>query len=377
MNDTKRKGGAGKFFLGLFIGILLTIGLIAGGLALVYYKVSLNTFHVSVGNDKIESYTPNDLVKLIQRTMKNKNEVSLKDLGDDLGLSIPLDIHGVNIEDIVSSPIMDITETVKSKVRTLSASEIDGLLSFDKLDGVFNGKTTFVLKNGQLYKDGSDEAENFTFDVDMANKTLTMKGEEYTLSDDNKVEIDGLHLPLTFVLGDVTNKTVGEILNFKEQNGQLVDSTGKAVTGIMKVISEFAIKELSSKINTMPLSDLFGYVEKEGRYYENSDASDPLPQILQTLASTNIEDLGETMKNLTITKILDKEQYSKGALSLLEESTLETTTLENLPKELGDAFFNAKLSDLVDKGPTNQLLKDMKISEIINKLPEYASKITQ
>ncbi len=398
----KRSRGIGKLFLGIFLGFLLTLGLIAGGLALVYFKFSLNTFHVDIGNDTIESYTPNQLVKVITSIMKDKNTISLEDLGKDFGLKVPTEVVGIDISDLTSVPIMQIADAAEEKFKTITADELRGVLNLgDKLNNILDGTKRYYVSGNTLYVDEGHTQPVTDFKYNIADDKVTIKNHPEDITDGH-VDFATWYVPLVNAFGDIEHFSVAQLLGYTvdgdrvykgqeeitgilrtlakmavgeiahkiqdftvadvlgyeiKPDGKVYDG-GKEVTGITKTISQVRVMDLSNKINTFTVADVLGYEVREGIVYD--EKGEPVDGLIASIGGTLITELPEEISTLTVAKVVG---YTKVGDVWKDKNGNEVNgfmayVAEKKINELSNIVNEVKVKDILGYKEVDGVLKD-------------------
>lgn len=298
----KRSRGIGKFFLGLFIGFLLTIGLLAGGIALVYFKASLSTFHVSTGNKVLDKYTMNDLVKQINKVVSNKNTVTLQDLGDTFGLEIPTDLMGIDITDLTSQPLMDIVDNTKEKFKTITADELSSVVNLSKLDNILGGTKTYYVSGSSLYTDEQLTQRVTDFKYTITSTTVTIKTHEEPIYDGH-VDFETRYIPLTSAFGDIENFSVAQLLGYRVEGDDVFKGQEK-ITGVLKTLAKMTVGKIANEIENFTVADVLGYEIKEGKVY---DGDIEVTGITKTISQYKVMELSSKIQTLTVADVLGYE----------------------------------------------------------------------
>ena len=139
----KTKGGSiGSFFFGWFIGFLLTVGLIVGLGAFIYFKVSVkwvnDTFNqqLDLGSEELNNLTLQTFVNHAIDLSKNTDTYTITDLENDFGINIGNEIMGIDITDLKTVPVTKLPEAFQNKLSNISAYELRNVLDLTDLDNI-------------------------------------------------------------------------------------------------------------------------------------------------------------------------------------------------------------------------------------------------
>lgn len=334
MSKEKRGGGVGKVFLGIFLGFILTLGSIVGFGCLVYFKGSISFINkfgagIDTGSDKLNSMTLNQIVKSSTKILGNTSNYSLNDLAAEFGFTMKDEVFGVDIKDIASTPISNLSTAIKDKFNNISAYEIEGVINLSSIDGVLSSTRTFYVNNGTLYTDNTFSTEvDFEYIKPIEGSSVTIKTNCFDISN-GKIEVQNRYLPLTYAMADVKNNTVAEVLNYKLVDGVYKDSNNQPVKGIMKLLAPCKVGEIETTLNDMTIVDMFG--DTDGFDMGNSVFS--LIDNYQTLPINQIpQALDEAVRNATIDKL-----QSRGLINI-----------DNYTPELQGKIGNMKIADVIN-----------------------------
>ena len=338
MSKEKRGGGVGKVFLGIFLGFILTLGSIVGLGCLVYFKGSVNFINkfganIDTGSDKLNNMTLSEIVKSSTKILGNTSTYSIEDLATEFGFTVSDEVFGVDIKDIKSTPIADLSTAIKDKFKNISAYEIEGVLDLSSIDGVLSSTRTFYVKDGTLYTDNTYSTEvDFEYTKPITGTSVTIKANSFDITE-NKIEVQTRYLPLTYAMSDVKNNTVAEVLNYKKVGEGYQDGNNNPVTGIMKVLAPCKVGEIENALNDMTIVDMFG--DTAGFDIDNSIFS--LVPNYNTLPINQIpQALDAAVKDATL-----KTLYEKGLIDI-DETVYNSKIKGNADRE------NLKLADIIN-----------------------------
>ena len=337
MSREKGSSGIGKLFFGIFLGILLSFALIFGAGCLVYYKGSINWVNsfganVSSGSEKLDNMTVREIINTGIKVYNNYNNLSLDDVAEEFGYSLPTEIYGIDITDITSAEITNISTAVQDKLNNISASELEEVMDLSSIESILNSEREFYLFEGKLYEDETHQ-NLVDFDYELTENggvyTIEVKSQTFTVSE-NKVGITVKYLPLTYAFGDVESFTIADVMGYTidEDTGKVTDKDGEEVTGIMKAFADKKIGELTTAIDTLTLVDVFGEVD------ENSVFT--LIEGYETLPISQVPDkLVEAVSNSTINELVSKGVISSSSVESLND-TLKAKTVNELISSLSN-----------------------------------------
>lgn len=339
MSREKGSSGIGKLFFGIFLGILLSFALIFGAGCLVYYKGSINWVNsfganVSSGSEKLDNMTVREIINTGIKVYNNYNNLSLDDVAEEFGYSLPTEIYGIDITDITSAEITNISTAVQDKLNNISASELEEVMDLSSIESILNSEREFYLFEGKLYEDETHQ-NLVDFDYELTENggvyTIEVKSQTFTVSE-NKVGITVKYLPLTYAFGDVESFTIADVMGYTidEDTGKVTDKDGEEVTGIMKAFADKKIGELTTAIDTLTLVDVFGEVD------ENSVFT--LIEGYETLPISQVPDkLVEAVSNSTINELVNKGVISSSSVESLND-TLKAKTVNELISSLSNVM---------------------------------------
>ncbi len=325
-----KPSGLGKLFLGIFLGILLTFATLFGIGCFAYYKGSikwLNSFglNISSGSEKLDNMTIEDILNSTIKIYNNYDNITLQDIAAEFGYELPDVIYGIDITDITSVKISELSTAIQNKLNTISAYELEEFVDFSSIDSILNSYKDFYYYNGKIYEDSNLISKvDFSYTISEDASTLTIKGQTYSINS-GVVSIQVKYLPLSYVLNDIENYTLADLLGYTiDANGTITDQQGNEITGILKLLANYQIGELTSAINNLTLTDVIGEIDENSIFSLIDYSSLTLSEIPDALASAiqdatistlyqkgllNIEEddynqLGDTIKSMTISQII-------------------------------------------------------------------------
>ncbi len=367
----KKKGRAGAFVGGTFFGILLVIGLIAGLVCLIYFKVSPNwinkTFKtdISLGSDKLDEKTLNQLVKQVNGAIKNKDTYTLNDLNNDFGIKFTDNLAGIDISNLKDVGLSNLGKQAEKKFGTISAYElrnVNGMNLKDQMGHILDKTNTYYLKSSdnKLYKtfDGttySDEV-NFDYTINEAKTKVTTKGHE-TVIDSGVAEIQLWYLPISVALGDFT-KNMGENITLSELQSEYgVNLPDFLQADLEQKNANKTVNELSNIIDTLYIGEILNYTVDASNAtsdtdYENiivKDGAVAVTGVIGKIAKLKVGGMETGVNNLintlTLTEVFGT-QPTEGVLSLISGDT----TVEDIPSAIQTAVSTKSIGELNEKG---------------------------
>ncbi len=403
----KRSGHFGSFFFGTFIGFLLTIALLAGALAFVYFNISVDwvnkhfNTNIDLKSEQANSLTLNDVVAHLSGIVGKINSYSLNDLKTDFGLIIDDTIMGIDISDLKSGPIKDLLTNLQNKLQTITAAELDngegGLFDLSGMKDLLETPKTYYYKEdatdaeAKLYSnfDRTTGVYSEPLDIEVENDgngNLLIKGKNFepfeikteSEQDGQKgykyVEIAPKFLPLSIAFNSFAN--LSENLKIKDLASYgvtlpdfLIDNYGESpVTSLDKIINDLHVYEV---VGYKYEGDKFLKKGDDGTYTELNPQPSKLTKLI---LNSKVMDVNSLSESLTASQIFE---YS-GLFKILSEEEFNNTTVDKLPEKLSNKFTNAKISELVAAGILEERylngtvagvnISGLSINEILDKL---------
>lgn len=357
-----RKSGAGKLFLGIFLGFILCLGLIAGVLWYAYNNVSIKwinkTFNTDIDiSEEVNKKTIKELAESAISAMNKIDTYSLNDMKNDFGFSFGDSLMGIDISDLKDVPIKDIADKAQDKVSNISADELKDAVDLSDMDIILNKTNTYYVYGDKLYTDETHHTEVNKDEIPytLSSASVEICGQTRNILD-GKVEIELRYLPLTKSLGDFMgtmgdkitvgelvdkengfgvelpeylydtqekkNKTINELSDVVDNlylaeflgytiSGSIVTKDGAEVTGIVAKLAKKTIKNLNDEgvdsiINDSTIAEILGYYEdNSGKYYQDKEMTQEVTGIMGAIAGSKVENLSSDIKKLKLIKILD------------------------------------------------------------------------
>ena len=333
-----KSGRAGSFFLGTFIGFLLTIALLAGLFSFVYFKVSPNWInkHFKTNIDlpyDLNSMTISDVVSGAINLSKNLDKYTLKDLEKDFGVKLNDKIYKINISQLKNISFSKLADEIMDRFGNISAYELAGIITLpSNIDDILSETTTYYVQNNTLYKEEAHTtAVEFPYTIE--NDKVVLKNFETVERTiiDNQVAIELKVLPLKIAFAEITDSissdiTVGDLR--EKYNISLPDYLEDSVK----------VTEIASAIQELEIGKILGI---------NSSTSSG---IMAKIASAKVSELNAEFINTLTVKDIFPEMFTeggdKGVLGLIEE----TTYLPDIPTAISTKIKTATLDDLNDAG---------------------------
>lgn len=347
----KRKGGrVGTFFLGLFVGLLLTIGLLGGAGCFVFFKVSpawINrTFGAGLDLPIDENITLYKAVKKVSGLVGNIETYTLNDLKNDFGVDVGNNIYGIDITDLKDVGFGSLSSAINNKFKNISMYELKDVIGTmpESFETILSNENTYHVNNGKLYKeaDFSNEVE-FEYTIDETNHKLIIKNfEPFSINTDtNEVEVQLRYLPITIALSNITDSISGNITV-----GELRDTYGITLPSYLD--DSVVVSDIENAIKGIQIGRILGFtIDQDGTVKHNGEL---VEGFMAKIATTNVGDLNQDIIDTFTVKDIFPNEYKqdgdKGVLSLI----LETTTLKDIPSALKTAISNAELGQLLNVG---------------------------
>ena len=362
----RRKSGVGAFFGGTFFGFLLGLGAVVGIGAFAYFKVSPkwinSTFKtdINLGNEEINSKTISDVVNTLIGIGENSDTYSFEDLKNDFGVELPNDLMGINIEDLKSVPLSQLSNAAQEKLSSISAKELENLFSSDSLNNIMSKTTTFYYNDYKLYTSSAHlESEEVTFKYIIENGAVKIKNfDPIAISADNTVDITLQLLPLSIAL-DTFVGNLGDNVTLQELHlGYGVDlpdflyngNETRKVNELQTIMSELTIGKMLN-VNVK-------YNATDKKYYNDKNNNSTLDageeevsSIIAAMSSSTINNISSTINTLTLDKVFPNPT---GLLALIDnpDKVLLTGAAHDdyitIDTAIKNVIDNSTLGDLLD-----------------------------
>lgn len=350
----KRRGGrVGSFFLGVFIGLLLTILLLGGVGAFAYFKISpafLNRHFgagIDLGSEKTNSLTMNKVVSGAFNLFKNIDGYSLNDLNKDFGIDIGNNIYGIDITDLKDVGFGSLGNAISNKFKHISIYELKDVVTLpESFDKIVSNKNTLHLNaaNNKLYKD-AEFKEEADFEYTVENGKVIIKNFEPFNIVDGKVEIELRFLPITSALANIT-QNISTDITIQE----LKDSFGISLPDYLDPSTK--VNEISTAIKKIKVGYILGYTIQDlgQNQFKVLKGEQEITGIMAKIATTEVGSLNEdTINNFTIADIFPDNYSSTGTQSVINLIPADTT-FSNIPTALKDSMTNATINKLKEVG---------------------------
>ena len=311
--DKTRKSGAGKFFLGTFIGFILCLALLAGVGTFAYFKVSVkwinNTFktEIDLGNEELNGKTIKEFINGAINLGQNVDTYTLNNLKADFGIDVGDKLMGIDITDLKDVAFNKLPEAMEDKLSNISADELKDVLDTSDMDNIIEKNVTYYVSGSRLYKDESHNTKaGFEYKVKVEDGVtkVIVKDVEF-IAEDGEVEITLKYLPLTNAISDYID-TLGENLTLKE----LKDDFGVALPDYMNKIDEnTTINELGDAIDNLYLADMLGYTidDTDPENIIVKDGGSDVTGIIYDIAIEKVSNLGNITDKLGNLSAVDLE----------------------------------------------------------------------
>lgn len=364
-----KSGRVGSFFLGTFIGFLLTIALLAGAFSFVYFKVSPNWinrhFHAGINLPyDLDSMTLNDFVSAAINLGKDLDNYTLAKLEKDFGIELKDEIANINISQLKNTPFTQLADEVMDKFGNISAYELNGILTLPKnISDILSDTTTYYVNGTRLYKDAAHNNE-VQFKYEIKNGKVFIKNLEVVernIKPDSSVDIELELLPLKIAFESLTDSISSDLTI-----GELRHDYDLSIPDYLH--DDVKVNEIAAAIQEVEIGEILGIQNPTG--------------IMAKIATAKVSELNQDFINSLTVKDIFPEMYEdgseKGVLSLIPEET----TLTNIPSAISDKVEKSTLNELNDAGllgsgidfldkyipGTSQTLGSLTINELIKAL---------
>ncbi len=374
-DKTKRRGSAGTFFFGSFIGFLLCLILIVGSLCLIYFKVSANTinkmFKTDIDLKGANDKTLSDIVPSVLGLVQSTDTYTINNLKEDFGIEIKDKLFGIDITDLKNVAIDDLGEEVEKKFANISADELRNVngMGLEDMKHILNQTNTYYYNsianaNNEigLYKTYKDNkySNKVTFDYVVSGQDIITKGHSSPIIS-GEVKIPLWYLPLTDALGDFT-KNMGENITLYD----LDQSYGVKLPSFIKLteqeMQDTTINELESVINDVKVKDILDlniksyketkdgptiyYNDRDNNGLRDSSKEEVVTYVLYSISEKQIDELSKTINEFKLSQVFSPDQRTNGILSLITTDP----TIEQIPSEIEKVIKNTTLAELISKG---------------------------
>ena len=302
-----KRGGWGGFFLFLF-GMLM--GIIAVGLfgLWAYKNVSIEKterwfkYNIDLGDaNGIKSMTIEQLIALGVDYGNRSDTLTLNDVKDDFGISLPDKIQGISIKSLKSVPLKEIG----NNFNLVMEDEENTLAVFANVFG-FNLPDINIINNNS----GKSVSKPFGAIFDVMNKCMNL-----TIADLEDFGIDFSTVNLLNNLADTTKlseleteikaKTVGEFIEI-----------GESSSAVLKAIKDIAINDLSTELPKLSIGTVIG-------------DTTTTTGIIGAIKDLTIGDLSETaikdkIQNVKLSEMMTINESSNAILRQLANSTISS-----------------------------------------------------
>ena len=160
---------------------------------------------------------------------------------------------------------------------------------------------------------------------------------------------------------EINNLYVADFLDYSldstnPSNVIVKDKLGNTVTGVMSIVAKVQVKNLSGLKTTIEDTQVFEildlkYDNLSTSYFDDKDkdgvkdAGEELAPVMSIIATTKVKDLTTKINTLKLEDIFTEGELGSGALSLIPSTTLVT----NIAKALNEEFKTLTLGELIDK----------------------------
>ena len=390
--------GLGKFFLGCFVGFIITILAIAGLGYWAYTSLTVRRVEKliksDISNNKgVEKLTIQKAISIVKGISQNNQDgYTLAKLEEDFNIVIFDETNapfGIDLSIIKNSPIKNLSNAVNETIDTITFNNVLKFLSVNNTDlGILNSvlekTTTYYIYNGKLYTDAEHSIEvgfKYTIEGDVvkfANGAHTITS--YTI---NPRFMDlPLNIAITKFSSNIKSLKIYKILNYKynEITGKYYENcvdgeyTGE-VSGVINAIAGYSIDELSNqvKINELKICDILGYHYNadDQTYYTSStfEANTKVAGVMNALAGKTLGDLSkqQIIEDLYIYQVMgyykkaDDTYYTASDFS--ENSKVEGIMASIAGKKISQLDDDGSFNDILVADALGYKIKDGKVYE--------------
>lgn len=373
--ERKSHKSVGTFFFGLLIGFLLTVGLLTGFGAFVYFKVSPKWLNdkfnagIDLGNEDMEKLTLSVLIPNLVGIATNSDSVTLASLEKDLGIKIDNQIlsgYGItmSIEDLKTVPLNQLSEKLQDKIKNISLEEVEGALDAQDMR-ILKQNMKYYISGDSLYTDKActKKSKIVPKEIDLTGeKTVTIKGKAFSITEyydeEEKISVRYIkaqlkQLPASSALAEFTetlgdNITLGELKDYDVSLPSFIkiDNTNKDKT----------INQLDQVIDELYIADIMDYsltADKQKVFKDDNnngvlDSGEEITGVLATVAKTQVKDL-DTLSDIDdweIAKVLD---YDKIGNDYYDNGTKVSGILSKIaPIKVGELATKINLLSIAD-----------------------------
>ncbi len=399
----KRSGRFGSFFFGTIIGFLLTILLLVGAGAFVYFNVSAKwistTFNanVSLGNEELDNLTLSGLVSHAMKLSQNIDTYTLNDLKNDFGVDIGDNLFGIDITDLKTVPIKQLPDELPNKLKSMSAQELNGVINLDGMSALLDKENVYYFNetDGFLYteKDHINKVD-FKYETNEEKTQIIIKNfEPFDIVNDVEnpdngkiVKIKIRFLPLSNAFSTISEITGNLTL------GELRDDYGVTLPTFLdkEEYMDKKLTELSSVIDGLKLYEVLGYT-KEGPedkpVYKKDGAEVKLNEIIKKIISYAVNSLDQAfddaIKSIKVYEAMGYTQelvggetkYKDSEGTYVELSPFMKVVIDKQVTELNDTLGELKVFDIFERGETGLFaLFTSEENPLVTDLPDAINK---
>ena len=239
-----------------------------------------------------------------------------------------------------------------------NGDEVTGIMAIladDKVGEI--GSNVGLIKVGEVagytYHDGVWYS---TYDENYPSNNVEAKGILAALSD---VTVDEMSDEAA-LSGKIRNVAVADVLGYElRDDGKYYEdsSATEPISGIMAVIADTPVNEISSKIDETEMGELMGFTKTKVPVigedgvtlvgYEDvwvDKSGNKVHVLMQTVSGTLFKDIGNLTDDLTIADLIEKEDRQTGFIALVPEDT----NINNLASTMGNIFNEKTLADFIE-----------------------------
>lgn len=340
----RRRFSLGTFFLGSFMGFLLTIAIVTGIGFFAYHNVSINWINnlfnknLDLGNKDLNGLTLKNLTAHTLNLVKNTGNYTLNDLKNDFGIDIGDEFAGINIEDLKDIPLNDFQDALKEKLSNISAYELSDAMDFSSVSTLLNESITYYYNSAdsKLYKDNLF-LEEVEFNYKVQQGSLFIKEKQFNIIS-GEVNVQLKYLPLVVAFDNLISVYYGDNITLGELESELNIVFPAAFDKISRSI---ALSSLNNAISNLHFADFLGYTIVGDDVYNLDNELEN--GIIAKIAKMQISNCDTLIQSLTISDLFD--DVSEGVLSLIDADT----NVKNVVDKLAIALSTKTIGELYSK----------------------------
>ena len=366
-----KSGRVGSFFLGWFVGFLVTIALLAGLFSFVYFKVSANWInkHFKAGINlpyDLNSMTISDVVNGAINLGKNLDSYTLEDLKKDFGINVPDELFKIDISDLKVVSFKELANKIGDKFESISAQEIENVIAFPKSikDFLTEHSNDYYVQGTTLFTDSNCQTAVSDFKYEIVNNEVHIKNfykEPVNYApkvEGGKVSIHLYYLPIKIAFTGLDPSGDMTLADLESYGFQLP-------TFLSTIPSTTHLNELGNEIEKLQIASIMGYDIEGGKVYKTKPhiPDNEASSLESFIAQKTIAELksGEGL-SLTLENIFEPEEFEKPGSMLYILNEHKKDSVDKLPTLLGETLGNATLGTLKNAGIISVDLEGKKIA---------------